>query len=685
MNKICFTLIQLALLVFIPVCLSAGPKRFGKISKKELKTQVYEQDTSAAAYFIFDVGRTDFIYPQTTIRSDDADRSGFEISYNRHCRIKILDKSAFNQADFKIYLYQSVGGGREQLVKIKARTYNLEDGKIVETRFRKRDLYYAEESKYWNIAKFSMPNVKEGSIIEVEYTINSEFYFNLPDWNFQSMIPVQYSEYKVSIPEYFYYNVTQKGYYPILKEQEIDYRELRLTYIQKAEGVSVSGYEATHKYNYKVVKYHYKAENVPAFPEEPYLTTADNYLTKVEFEIAYTDFPNSIINHYTKTWESIHEELKEDSDFGIALNYTGFLSKDAGMILKQTDSLKERMYLAYDLIKQKLDWNRICRRYVSGPLRKSYKEGIGNCADVNLNLVALLRETGIDANPVLLSTRDHGKILPVHPTLSSFNYIVAVAHINGKDFLMDATDPLCCINLLPERCLNGEGWVFSESDTKWIPLLNNENKHHQIISYQLKLDSSGYFKGFVQKSKQGYAALSGRKEIFNAGGVEHYLKKYKEKRNGLVIQDYEFENLNNEDEIFTEKFQVSLKNLSNSVGELFFFKPLFYETLERSPFRIENREYPVEFPYHINKRIAVQVAIPEGYKIETMPEKMIMVLPDRSCKYIYSASQMGENIMITSHMQVKKTIFLPEEYQFIKSFYEKMVNKQAEQIILKRL
>ena len=57
-----------------------------------------------------------------------------------------------------------------------------------------------------------MPNVKEGSVIEYKYTIRTNNIGMLRDFDFQTDIPVNYSEYKTYIPEYFIYNTKMKGF-----------------------------------------------------------------------------------------------------------------------------------------------------------------------------------------------------------------------------------------------------------------------------------------------------------------------------------------------------------------------------------------------------------------------------------------------------------------------------------------
>ena len=67
----------------------------------------------------------------------------------------------------------------EQLLSLKASTYNLVDGNVIETKLDKENVFKEVQDRNHSIRKFTMPMVKEGSIIEYSYTIESDFLFNL--------------------------------------------------------------------------------------------------------------------------------------------------------------------------------------------------------------------------------------------------------------------------------------------------------------------------------------------------------------------------------------------------------------------------------------------------------------------------------------------------------------------------
>jgi hypothetical protein len=60
------------------------------------------------------------------------------------------------------------------------------------------------------------------------------------------------------------------------------------------------------------------------------------------------------------------------------------------------------------------------------------------------------------------------------------------------------------------------------------------------------------------------------------------------------------------------------------------------------------------------------------------------MLPENAAKYMFNVGQAGNTIFISSNLQINKNIFLPTEYPALREFYNQVVTKQSEQIVLKK-
>ena len=112
-------------------------------------------------------------------------KGSFSLLFNNYRRAHILNKNGYNIGDVQISLYTN-GESEEELENLKAVTYNLENGKVVQTKLEIKSAVFKDKvSKNLVVKKFTFPNIKAGSIIEYEYKIKSDFIFNLQPWDFQ--------------------------------------------------------------------------------------------------------------------------------------------------------------------------------------------------------------------------------------------------------------------------------------------------------------------------------------------------------------------------------------------------------------------------------------------------------------------------------------------------------------------
>lgn len=677
------SLLPAFMLAFVTCCgifAQNSPSKFGNVGKEELEQNVCPIDSNAHAYFIFNCGLSRFTYPQTHVRDNDAgENQGFVLETTKHFRIKILDESAFDWANIKIPLYVS-GKKKEKLSSFKASTFNINNGKVEETKFNKGNLIFESTSENWETAKAPLPNVKKGSIIEVVYTVTSVFFYNLDKWNFQYSIPVLFSDFEVEIPEYFNFHQNIAGYYAIDRKTERKNESLDLTYHwQDFNG----RYSNTQRINFNVDISEYTGRNIPAFKEDSYLKTPKNYLSAVEFELAYTKFPNSTLKYYTTSWENVIEQYLKYNDLENSIK-VGFLDDMAKEINNKAKNPYSKIELAFYNIANHYKWNEKNSIFTSKGFKDSYTDATGNCADINLCLVGLLQKLGLEAYPVILSTQTNGFIKQTHPSLSDFNYLVALAKIDGNDYLMDATEPLSIINQLPVRCLNDKGLIVKKGQANWVDMVKDASYKSQII-LTYELDENLEAKGTYSSILNNYAALEIRKNIKSYTSNDEYFKEIAKNNPGIETNEYQIEGLDSLNIPVQMKFDFSYNNAVEQAGDLIMLKPLLFEAMKQSPFKLSERTYPVEFNYQNKDKTTCQIKIPNGYAVESLPSSINLTLPDKSAQFLFLTSIKDDYILIVSNYTRNKLLYLPEEYEVLKEFFRNMVVKQNEKIVLKKL
>ncbi|MFY0651526.1 MAG: DUF3857 domain-containing protein [Cyclobacteriaceae bacterium] len=656
----------------ISYCLGQkSPIKFGTVPLDELKMTVYEKDSSASAVILADYGSTNFDYGT----------DGFEIIFIRHVRIKIINKDGYDWADHEIQIYNK-GSSEETVSNIKGMTYNLEGSKMAKTKLSKESIFKEKIDENWDKVKFTMPNVKEGSIIEYTYRVRSDFYFNYRGWRFQHEIPVLWSEYRASFIEYYKYKHLFQGYIPLFINEES--RGEQSFVVRTSAEVGINGRTPGSVDNYKasVDNFRWVAKDVPAFISEPYMTTAKNYISLVNFELEATMFPGQPHKYVRGTWEKLNQRFLDYSTFWGKVKGSAFLNKELENVISADDSDEQKIAKVYSFIKSKVRWNGDSRIYVNRSLKQVLDEGKGNSAEINLMLTSMLKKAGVNADPVLISTRSHGIVKSYHAVSSQFNDVICKVYLGDKYLLLDATESYLPINALPERCLNGQGFVVSETNHGMVEIPSNYNRSIKITG-EIDLTEDGTLSGSLSYNYGGYNGLSQRKSYYK-NGEEDFMDD-KKSNSEWEIETISIENKEDFSKPFVVNYEAEINEGAEGMGDMIYLDPILSGKLEKNPFTLEKREYPVDFSCPIEQLYYVTFNLPEGYQLEEPSKPFVLMLPNRSGKFHYQLMPNGNKLTIMSRLNIYKILFVMEEYPSLKEFFAQIVAKQNEQIVLKKI
>ncbi len=650
---------------------------FGKIDKSDLEMTVYQPDSSASAVVLYDYGHSYFNFDKRSY--------SFLFTFETHVRIKILKKEGLSRGTFKINLYHNKGD-KERIRGIKGYTFNLEGGKIVKSKLRGKNKFEQESDSRNTEVTITFPNVKVGSVIELKYTKTSDFIYTLEDWYFQSSIPVVWSEYVVEIPEYYNYFKNNKGYIaPYIYEEKTKHKHHQISSKNRTSngGFSVTTTSfSSHSLEYKENVYRFVYKDIPAFKIEDYIGAPKDYLSQVSFELQSTKFPNGALHSYSSDYSSIGRKLLEAERFGNQLDRKRFLKDEVEQIKTTYTDPTERMKAAYSWVQNNIKWDGYNSLYAKNSIKDVYNEKEGRAGGVNLLLTTFLRALDINAYPVALSTRSNGVLPITFPSITSFNYTIAYAKINGKEYLLDATEKNLPINQLPARCLNGKGRIISENGGKWIAL-NSNTIYSKFDMVKASINSDGEFIGNRKVVYRNYAAFSKRNIIDEDGGVEEYFESYTDNDTDYMLDNYSVENLDDIYSPLIEKMDLSLQVIDGE--DIIYFNPLLFFKVDENPFVQEKRIYPVDFNYPAQEKYMLQMEVPEGYEVTEIPEKVYASLPNKAGRFTYQVILNGRNLMLISQININKQMFLPSEYLVLKQFYKLIVDKHSEVIVFKKI
>ena len=637
-----------------------APIKFGKIDMADLQMKVYSKDTAAEAVVLADYGQSYHQYNSST---------GLQMVYERHRRIKIFKKSGYDWATHGIVTSISKSGSsREYATDIKGATYNLVDGKMVTDKLSKESIFDEKVSDYRNQKKITLSNVKEGSIVEYSYRIISDFDREIRAWEFQKSIPTVWSEYRVMIPAFYRFQVIAQGYEPFAITEK------------KEESINFGPNVASELGD----KFRWAMKDVPALKAEPFMTTIDDYRSQIEFEIAAYMPSGGIHKYFSLSWDDFSKSLNNYENFGMQLKRGGFL-KDVATNIKAThkDTLG-KIQAAYNYIAKNMTWNGNETFFATSSLKKAFEIKTGNVADINLMLIVLLRELDLEADPVVLSTRENGRVLDNYVLERKFNYVVAHTTVGGQMMLLDATEPMMKLGVLPVRCLNENGRLIKGDSGGWVALKSNEKMSKTLI-LNMKINPDGQAKGDLSVSFLGYYGNMYR-NIMKKDGKDKFTENFKKSHPVWEISKTNIEGFEDVNVPLVAKFETIINEKTNAVGDRIYLSPMMGEGEDKNPFTATSRKFPVDFGSLTEENFIATYLIPEGYVVEEIPKSIKVNLPNDGGRFMYVIGSSPEEgkITISSKINFKKTTYFAEEYELLREFYDQIVQKHAEQIVLKK-
>lgn len=664
------------LILFLSINTFSQDYKFGKVSKEELLEKRNPNDSSAHATVL---------YQNQEIYYQFSQNDGFVKVNYVHKRIKIYDKEGYDWATQKVRLYDKSAANSENLKGLKAFTYHLDNDKIKKTKLQSESIFDEKVNEFWAIRKFTMPNINDGVVVEFEYEIHSP-YISIDDVILQELIPIRKLDFELRIPEYFNFNKTinpKSTYYPEIVESEYDrventYHRNRVT---TNRGTQSSTTEASG-WRFREKKYEIHESNIPALEQEPFVDNLRNYQAKIAWEYAFYKGPDGEIKTYSTTWEKVVETIYNNDSFGGQLNKGAYFKEEIDAILEGVDDPIQKAALVFDFVKSKVKWNGFVSIYTNEGVKNAYKKGEGNVAEINLMLTAMLRYAGLTSNPVLVSTRDNG--IPFLPTREGFNYVICAIEVQDSIILLDATHPYSTANILPEHVINWQGRIVREhGSSSWISL-NSSVASKETVSLNMKVNDDLSIEGKVRGHLTNYLAYEFR-EKYNNLSPELQIQNFEKDKNGIEIVDLEMDGNKSLSEPITYSYQYQIDNMVEEIGGKLYITPLSFLAPEDNPFKVETRQYPIDIIFPRSEKYVVNMMLPNGYVVESLPSNLKVQFNNGESEFTYLAKENGDFIQFTMSLEMSKTLILPKDYREFKKFFELMIEKEIEKVVLKKV
>ena len=314
-------------------------------------------------------------------------------------------------------------------------------------------------------------------------------------------------------------------------------------------------------------------------------------------------------------------------------------------------------------------------------VKKAYKAKVGNAAEINLMLTAMLRGACVKAFPVLLSTRANG--ISFFHNRTAYNYVNCGAQVNNALVLLDATDKNALPDILPSRALNWFGRIILEDGSSDQIDLAPKKLSKDAVFIIADIDPSGKMTGKLREQYFDYNAFHYRQQ-FGSLSQDSYLESMEKRYPGLEVSDFSAVR-DDFSKPVVENYAFTHTNTAETIDDKMYISAMTFLAVTENPFKQEKREYPVDFGFPSEDRYSITINIPDGYAVESLPAPAAVAMPDGAGKFSFNITSSGKSIQMQCVSDINKAIFSPDEYSMLKDYYKLLIEKENEKIVLKKI
>ena len=647
--------------------------KFGKPTEQELQMTTYAPDSSADAVVLCRLTTVEY-----TIQEN-----GYLVDYHEKFRIKVLKPSGARYAKVVIP-YQvnmshgsKLGGLRfsmfandfkgapssdfgfdsgsmtseamgdysdESVDDLEATAFNLQGSKVVKSKLEKSDIVKKQIDEQNCQLEFTVPDVKEGTVIEYEYKIHSELFWLLHDWFAQCEIPVVYAKLDMNIPTYLLFNIEEHGILRLTCTCTNGVVRYKLISDPMANPVSA-------------VSNHYicTGTNLKAMPKDDYVFCAQDFRAGVTAELKQFRLRGTMQMDYAKTWEQIDEMILNDEDLGKRLvDHSPLKDLLQEKKIEEIADKDERAVAVYQLVMSKVKWDGTYKMRPEAP-SETLSKGIGSNADINLLLIQSLNDVGLHAAPVILRLRDQGQLPFNFPSLHKLStFVVGIVGDTGKNVFLDASSKDGYLNVLPDNLLVERArLVLMNKKSQWVNL-QQATKSQKSTIINAVLTPDGLLKGTQTTTYTGYAAMAYRQS------------KHLDEFSPSVTDSIEF----------TRQGVVD--------GDRISICPFNTSPIAENPFTAEQRLMPIEFPCVQSEQVVVNITLPDGYVLEQKPKALALTNTNKSISGRLFTNTENNTVQVRYQFNVNKLIHAQPSYNSIRELFGLLAEHSKDMLVITR-
>jgi transglutaminase-like putative cysteine protease len=313
----------------------------------------------------------------------------------------------------------------------------------------------------------------------------------------------------------------------------------------------------------------------------------------------------------------------------------------------------------------------------------------GDRDDLTLLFIAMVRAAGIQAYPMIITSRDDNFFEPYYMSMDQLDTQIAIVTLDGKDVFLDPGTKFCPYGMLPWQYTATEGIRETDHGTEiaQTPEPDYKNAITERIA-KLSLDDNGAISGPLKVEYLGEDAMLHRQNALRTDtegrkkDLEDEVKAWLPAGGEVkLLQEPDWNATSNE---FMAVFHISTP-VAASAGKRVLLPAHVFQINEKPMFTAATRVNGIYLYYPSREVDQVSITLPSDLEVETLPQ------PDteRLQRYALYKSEWIQDLKQPKTITVVRDLanadyaFPVTDYPTLKDFYDKVKSGDEQQAILK--
>ncbi|NNV56076.1 DUF3857 domain-containing protein [Limnovirga soli] len=628
---------------------------FGDVSAAELQMKECDFEQDAPAMFLINEERAEITFNESTGYS--------KIIYDRRVRLKIFKQSGFAYASISIPY--SAKNKISKITEIDAYWYELDaNNNVVKHHIDKKDILQdkAEGKNGMNALRFTFPGLKTGAVIEYAYTKIRKYASTPEPWLFQDLIPTRLSVCTVVAPLSTKIN-THFVVNSAVEEDTITSKSVAKEMVLKR----------------------YYLHNLPSFKMEPLMSSIKDNLQRVEFAVNFRrGFFSSMVSDPKIAWNMYNMGLLYSANFGgqFTTNIKG--TEKALDSIKKMPATTAKINAVFELVKKQVKWDKEQTLFAED-INESWASKSGNSAEINITLINLLKKVNVPCYPLLISTRENGKIDMNFPSLGQFNGVDVLVLDSTENYVLDATQEYINYTIPPMNIINRSCYIIDNTENRFVTIADIRPLISTTVNIEGTIDSTGVLHALAALSYKDYAKaerMEEEKEIDDKKKQEREKDFISLELADIIIDSTQKKNADNPAEPFLH--QLYFHSALTNTGDLFFINPFTFSMFHKNPFTDSTRNSDIDFGSNQHFSNYLHFSMPDNFVLDELPRNKILRMADSSIVFTREIFKGNNELVVRNNFDLNNAIFAKEDYMAIKDFFEKIYSLFNEPLVLRK-